>query len=347
MAPKADAAVYLDELTADAELSAFVLFSSAAATFGGAGQGNYAAANAVLDAVAARRRSLGLPAVSIGWGMWERATGMTAHLSDADRMRVGGGAALLSDAQGMELFDTALGLEAPAVVAMNIDLAGMRAQAGTAMLAPLWHGLVRVPAGGPSAGAPAGDTLRQQLASLSRADQDELILDLVRGQAAAVLGHPSADPVHPGAAFRDLGFDSLTAIELRNRLSTVTGLRLPATLVFDHPSPAALAGWLRSEIGQDGPAAIVASPPVLTEIERLETMLSTTAIEDVEPDLVTARLEAVLSRWKALLAPADAAAADHELMQATAENIFDIIDGELGEFQGDKRDLRDRGNVDE
>jgi NADPH:quinone reductase-like Zn-dependent oxidoreductase len=336
MRPKADAAIVLDELTADAELSAFVLFSSAAATFGAAGQGNYAAANAVLDAVAQRRRARGLPGVSVAWGLWEQATGMTAHMSDADRMRASGGAALLSDEQGMELFDTALDLETPAAVAMNVNLAGMRAQAGTGTLPPLWQGLVRGPAGGQPAGAQVADTLRQQLASLSPADQDQVILDLVRGQAAAVLGHASPDPVHPGAAFRDLGFDSLTAIELRNRLSTVTGLRLPATLVFDHPSPAVLAGWLRSEIGQDGPAAMVASPPVLTELERLEAMLSTTAIEGVEPDQVTARLEAVLSRWKALLAPSvDPDAADRELLRATAENIFDLIDEELGGSQGD------------
>ncbi|HEV3292751.1 MAG TPA: beta-ketoacyl synthase N-terminal-like domain-containing protein, partial [Streptosporangiaceae bacterium] len=251
------AAAYLDELTAGAELAAFVLFSSAAATFGSAGQGNYAAANAFLDALAARRRSAGLPAVSIAWGMWEQATGMTAHMSDADRRRASGGGALLSAGQGMELLDAALAADVAVAVAVNVDMAALRAQAG--MLPPLWRGLVRAPASQP-AGVPASDMLRQQLAGLSQADQDRLILDVVRGQAAAVLGHASPDPVLPGAAFRDLGFDSLTAIELRNRLSTVTGLRLPATLVFDHPSPAALAGWLQHEVlGDQGVAAV--SPP--------------------------------------------------------------------------------------
>jgi NADPH:quinone reductase-like Zn-dependent oxidoreductase len=347
LAPKADAAIALDELTRGLDLSAFVMYSSAAATFGGPGQASYAAANAVLDALAVRRRSQGLPAVSIAWGLWEQATGITAHLSAADRNRASGGAALLSDTQGLDLLDTALTLHAPAVLAMNIDLPGLQAQASTGMLPPLWHTLIQVPTGAQSAAAQAGDTLRQQLTSLSPPDQNRLILDLVRGQAAAVLGHPTADPVHPGAAFRDLGFDSLTGIELRNRLSAVTGLRLPATLAFDHPTPTALAEWLRSEIGQDGPAEVVVSPPILAEIERLETILSTTVIEGVDPDQVTARLEAVLSRWKALQAPADADTADRELLQATASDIFDIIDRELGVLQDDDQGMSDSGNADE
>ena len=156
----------------------------------------------------------------------------------------------LATGRGLELFDAALRLDAPVAVAVNADLAGLRVQAGNGTLMPLWRSLVQVPAAGQQASAPAGDTLRRQLATLSPADQDRLLLDLVRGQAAAVLGHASPDPVHPAAAFRDLGFDSLTAIELRNRLAAATGLRLPATLVFDYPTPQVLATWLhrRSEV---------------------------------------------------------------------------------------------------
>ena len=129
--PKADAAANLDELTAGLDLSAFVLFSSAAATFGSPGQGNYAAANAYLDALAARRRARGLAAISLAWGLWEQATGMTAHLDEAARARAGGGimTAPVRPGKGLELFDAALDLEQPVVVAANLDLAALRAQA--------------------------------------------------------------------------------------------------------------------------------------------------------------------------------------------------------------------------
>jgi hypothetical protein len=143
-----------------------------------------------------------------------------------------------------------------------------------------------------------------------------------------VLGHPSPDAVHPGSAFRDLGFDSLTGIELRNRLATAAGFRLPATLVFDHPSPQVLASWLRSAISRDqtAPAPV---PPVLAELDKLDALLSAD-IDGVEPGRITSRLEAVLSKWKAARAAADAGDANSELIGATTENIFDLIDKEFG-----------------
>ncbi|HEV3293595.1 MAG TPA: beta-ketoacyl synthase N-terminal-like domain-containing protein, partial [Streptosporangiaceae bacterium] len=187
---------------------------------------------------------------------------MTAHLSEADRRRAAGGAAPLSDTQGLDLFDTVLGLDLPVAVAVNVDLPGLRAQARAGTLASLWHSLIRVPAGQQPAAAAAG-ALRARLAGLPEADQDRLVLDLVRGQAAAVLGHPSVDPVRSGAAFRELGFDSLTAVELRNRLATATGLRMPVTLVFDYPTPQVLAGWLHAQIaGLPVPSEAVTGPAV-------------------------------------------------------------------------------------
>jgi acyl carrier protein len=229
------------------------------------------------------------------------------------------------------LFDATLGADLPVAVAMNLDLAGLRAQAGTGTLPPLWRGLVRVPvAAGQQGAVPAADGLRERLAGLTVAQQDRVLLDLVRGQAAAVLGHPSADAVSPGAAFRDLGFDSLTAIELRNRLSMVTGLRLPATLVFDHPNPTVLAAWLRAAMGENGTAADT-TPPLLAELEKLESIISTTAANDIESDQITARLEAVLAKWKAVRnQEEDGVAVAQKLESATDDEVFDFIGEEFG-----------------
>jgi acyl carrier protein len=329
--PKADAAAYLDELTAGAELAAFVLFSSAAATFGSAGQGNYAAANAFLDALAARRRSAGLPAVSIAWGMWEQATGLTAHLGDEGRGRARGAVLPLATGQGLELLDAALAADVPVAVAVGLDMAALRAQAQAGMLPPLWRGLVRAAAAGPAAaGGGEGGTLRGQLAALPEAGQHQLVLDLVRAQAAAVLGHASPDPVQPAAAFRDLGLDSLTAIELRNRLAAVTGLRLPATLAFDHPTPQVLATWLQAAITQDGTAP-ASAPSVLAELNKLETILSTTAVEDSTSDQIMVRLEAILSKWKDIRNQQGRGdSVEHKLESATDDEVFDFIGEEFG-----------------
>jgi polyketide synthase 12 len=324
--PKADAAIALHELTARAELSAFVLFSSAAATFGSPGQGNYAAANAVLDALAQDRRARGLPAVSIAWGMWEQATGMTAHLGEEGRTRGRGAVLPLATDEGLELLDAALGADVPVAVAVNVDLAVARVQAGAGTLPPLWHGLVRAPVAGQAAVA-ENETLSQRLAGLPEAGQHQLVLDLVRAQAAAVLGYPSADPVRPGAAFRDLGFDSLTAIELRNRLGTVTSLRLPATLAFDHPTPQALAAWLRAEITQDGTAP---AAPILTELDKLKSMLTNITPDDIERARISARLEAILSEWNGINNRANDDVDDIELDSASDSEVFDLIDKELG-----------------
>jgi mycoketide-CoA synthase len=327
LAPKVDAAIALDELTAGLDLSAFVLFSSASATFGTPGQGNYAAANAALDALAQQRRYRGLPAVSMGWGLWEQATGMTAHLTDIDRKRAKTAAAALTTAQGLDLFDTALVLDLPVVTAVDLDLAGLRTHARTAMVPPLWRGLIRVSASQP-ASAPVADTLRRELAGLAPAEQDRLVLDVVRGQAAAVLGHASADSVHPGTAFRDLGFDSLTAIELRNRLATATRLRLPATLAFDHPTPRILATWLRAAIGDDQPAQTPV-PSVLAELARLEAIFSAATPDDLTRMKVTMRLQMLLSKWNAPRGT-DEPAGLSQLESASDDEMIEFINKELG-----------------
>ncbi|MFF3277346.1 SDR family NAD(P)-dependent oxidoreductase [Streptomyces chrestomyceticus] len=257
--PKADGAWNLHELTQGLDLDHFVLFSSSAAAFGVPGQGNYVAANAFLDALAAERRASGLPGVSLGWGLWAEVSGLTGQLAESDRSRMSrGGALALSADEGLALLDLCLARDEAVLVPSRLDLAGLRAQAArSAQVPPLWRALVGAGTGRRSAAGTDdanADSLHRQLAALPAAERDEMLLNLVRAHVAAVLGHASAEAVEPGRAFTDLGFDSLTAVQLRNRLNTATGLRLPATLVFDYPNPAALAGHLRGRLG-DGPQA--------------------------------------------------------------------------------------------
>ncbi|MFD3637066.1 SDR family NAD(P)-dependent oxidoreductase [Streptomyces sp. NPDC058664] len=252
--PKADAALLLHELTADAELDAFVLFSSVTGVTGTAGQANYAAANAVLDALAAHRQSLGLPAVSLAWGLWDTGTGMGGGLSPADVARIARtGIAPLTVAEGLRLFDAALGVPAgpgrAALVASRFTPAVLEGSAATvpAPLRSLVRPVRRRAAGGAAPVAVPAE-LGGRLSALSRADAEREVLELVRAAAATVLGHSGAGSVAAGRAFTDLGFDSLAAVDLRNRLGAATGLRLPTTLVFDHPTPTALAGRLLTEL---------------------------------------------------------------------------------------------------
>ncbi|MEU3188991.1 SDR family NAD(P)-dependent oxidoreductase, partial [Streptomyces sp. NPDC006923] len=255
--PKVDAAVNLHQLTQGLDLSAFVLFSSVAGVFGGPGQGNYAAANAFLDALAEHRRATGATATSLAWGPWAEG-GMVGRLDEADISRMKrAGLPPLRAAEGLALFDTAVATGAAAVVPMRIDPAALRTQALAGTLSPLLRGLVRVPArrAVDTNGASGGMSgLQRQLAGLGDAEQDRLLLDLVRTQVAVVLGYAGPDAVEADRAFKELGFDSLTAIELRNQLGGATGLRLPPTLVFDYPTSSSLAGYLRTEIIGDDPA---------------------------------------------------------------------------------------------
>ncbi len=257
-APKADAAWALHELTAEAELTHFVCFSSAAGTLGGPGQGNYAAANAYLDALAQRRRAAGLPATSIAWGYWETESELTAKLTEADleRMRRGG-IAPLADAEALPLFDQALGAKRPDVLAVALEPSGLRQMASLGVLPPLLGELIRVP----KRRAGAGGSLARKLAELPEAQREAHVLEVVRGEAAAVLGHDSAAAIEPRRAFQELGFDSLAALELRNRLGLATGVRLAPTIVFDHPSAEALATHLLAEVTASGlpRAAVVRS----------------------------------------------------------------------------------------
>ncbi|MEU6776299.1 SDR family NAD(P)-dependent oxidoreductase [Streptomyces sp. NPDC046759] len=250
--PKVDAAWHLHELTADLPLRAFVLFSSAASPFGGAGQGNYVAANAFLDALAAHRHALGLPAVSLAWGLWEpELGGMGGDLGEVDLARIAREGILpLSADQGLALFDAALTAGRPALVPVRLDRAALRASshlpAALRALAP--RATRRAVTRQHAATAQDGTALPRRLAGVAPADRHKAVLDLVRGCAAQVLGHASADVIGAGRPFKETGFDSLTGVELRNRLAAETGLALPATLVFDYATPTALAQYLLAEL---------------------------------------------------------------------------------------------------
>ncbi|WP_239085287.1 type I polyketide synthase [Streptomyces halstedii] len=252
----------LHEATAGLDLSAFVVFSSVMGVLGNAGQGNYAAANAFLDALAQHRRALKLPAQSLAWGLWARRSTMTGTLTASDLRRMSqGGTAAIGSEEGLALFDAALTLDEPLLVPVKIDLGRLRTAARTApvpaLLSALVPGSVRRPASG--ADAAEADSLRRRLTGLTPEERVADLLDLVRSRGADILGHGGAGTIDPDQPFKDLGFDSLTSVELRNRLSAATGRRLPATLVFDHPTPAAVAGYLAGRLVPDGPGGPAAA----------------------------------------------------------------------------------------
>nr|AAX98192.1 polyketide synthase type I [Streptomyces aizunensis] len=257
--PKVDAAWNLHELTRGLDLSLFVLFSSAAGVFGGAGQANYAAANVFLDALAQHRRAQGLAATSLAWGLWDEPGGMAGALDADDVSRLGrGGVSGLSAGEGVALFDAASASEQALFVPVKLDLAALRAQAGSGMLPPLLSGLVRTPTRRAArGGSAAGGTFARKLAGLAVDQRSAAVMELVRAQVAAVLGLAGPEAVDPARSFSEVGFDSLTAVELRNRLGAATGVRLPATLVFDYPTSLALADFLGGELlgGQEAAAA--------------------------------------------------------------------------------------------
>ncbi|MEV7091761.1 type I polyketide synthase [Amycolatopsis sp. NPDC051045] len=263
-APKVDAVRHLDELTRDLDLDAFVVFSSAAALMGSAGQGNYAAANAFLDGLMAGRRAAGRPGVSLAWGLWEQADGLTAHLSATDQARMSrGGVLAMTPADALDIFDIGLTAEQALLVPIKLDLRTLRSQATAGGEVPhLLRGLVRASRRVARTAAASGGGLVQKLAGLSTEDQDGVLLGIIQAEAAAVLGFSAPELAQGTRGFSDIGFDSLTAVELRNRLSAATGVKLPATLVFDYPTPVALARHLREELGETvsgAPAAPVAT----------------------------------------------------------------------------------------
>ncbi|MET7718619.1 type I polyketide synthase, partial [Streptomyces sp. NPDC005407] len=325
--PKVDAAWLLHELTRDLDLKAFVLYSSVAGLIGTAGQANYAAGNTFLDALAAHRRAQGLAATSLAWGLWAQASTISGNLGETDLSRLARvGLRPLSAQDGTALFDAALTTGDAVLAVSRLDTAALRA------LGDELPAVLRSLAGGPSrrrpsaASAAEGESgegaLAQRLAGLTQAERARALTDLVRDQVAAVLGHADPSGLNAEGAFMELGFDSLTAVELRNRLNRATGLRLPTTLVFDHPSPVALVRYLGSELTVDKDSTANADP-VLAGLTGLETAIEAAPDQEAR-DRIAVRLRELLATAEAAASVADTVGED--LDGASDEELFAFVD---------------------
>ncbi|WTU32158.1 type I polyketide synthase [Streptomyces sp. NBC_00069] len=331
-APKVDAVRHLDELTRGLDLDAFIVYSSASSVFMGAGSSGYAAANAFLDGLMDTRRAAGLPGLSLAWGTWNHATNMTTHLTTDDQVRMSrrasrDGVVALKPAEGMELFDAAVVSAQSLLVPVKLDLKGVRAGAAARGGVPhLLRGLVPAGRQQARAGSAKEGDLARRIAGLAEAEQEALLLDLVRGQAALVLGHTGPEGVRAETAFKDVGFDSLTSVELRNRMREATGLKLPATLVFDHPTPLALARHLRDELGISDDAL----SRVNAKIEDVEALISGLLLDESMKSSIALRLQGLVARCNGVLENVDASTVAEQLESASADEVLAFIDGEFG-----------------
>ncbi len=323
-APKVDAVRHLDELTRGRDLDAFVVFSSGSGVFGSPGQGNYAAANAFLDAAMAKRRAAGLPGLSLAWGLWAQATGLTAHLGGADQARMSrGGVRPITADEGMALFDAAVGAPHALLVPVKLDLREVRAGGA---VPHLLRGLVRAGRRQARTSAAGDNQLLGRLAGLAAPEQEALLVELVRNQVAAVLGHAGPDAVRPDTAFKDAGFDSLTSVDLRNRLRESTGLKLPATLAFDHPTPLVLARHLRAELGTGDDALSL----VHARLEDVEALIGELHLDESTKTGLTLRLQGLVARCNGVPGRPDGATLADRFESASADEVLEFIDEELG-----------------
>jgi polyketide synthase 12 len=335
-AAKATAAAHLHAATADLRLGMFVMFSSAAGVLGSPGQANYAAANAFCDALAAQRRALGMPGVSVAWGLWADASGMTGHLSEADLARMARtGVGALGTQQGLALLDAAVQHGGDLLVAADVNtrtLAALPAERLPAILRALATN--RGGAGRRTAAAGAGQPVdwADRLAGLSAAERHRLVLGLVRGHAATVLGHADVDAVQAEASFKELGFDSLTAVELRNGLAAATGLRLPAAMVFDYPEAAVLAEYLLERLAPDDGTTTGRRDgvdPVLGELARLDHTLSALVTDEEGRHRIAKRLSGLLAKVNGGPTDASGTTGFSALESASDDEMFALIDREL------------------
>jgi polyketide synthase 12 len=328
LAPKVDAALNLHELTADRHVPEFIMFSSAAAVFGSPGQGNYCAANAFLDALAIHRRANGLSARSLDWGLWAQSSDMTGHLSQADTTRMNrGGLVAMTNPQALSLFDEALNHNHGQLVTAMLDLTAIRDN-HTALASTLLADLLpraRYTHSTHNAAA----ALIQRLAGLSTAERHKTLLNLIQQHVSAVLGHSNPTDTDPVSNFQDLGFNSLSAIELRNRLKNATGLTLPVTTIFDHPTPTALATHLLHQITPP-PTHNPDDGTLASEIDRLEQLIS--AMPDLARSAhIANRIESLLAKCRPHSPATSNASVVSHLQTATADEVLKFIEDEFGE----------------
>ncbi|MFJ9785948.1 type I polyketide synthase [Amycolatopsis sp. NPDC101161] len=294
----------LDELCGD--LDAFVLFSSGAGVWGNAGQAGYAAANAFLDALAHQRRDRGAPATSIAWGAWAGG-GMVDENVGAQLERRG--VPMMRPELAVTAIQPSVDTGGPTSVVADIDWAKFAPLYTAARPRPL---LRELPEAQQESPVDSGGELAKRLQAASENERERVVLDLVRGEVATVLGFRGRDAVRPAQTLKELGFDSLTALDLRNRLGAATGLKLPATLVFDHPTPDAVAKHVLE--------GLFAADSAADELDRIEAELAALPAE-----LVTARLRKLLWKLDDTGEPDDL-----ELDTATDDEMFAAIDRELG-----------------
>ncbi|MCM6778879.1 SDR family NAD(P)-dependent oxidoreductase [Nocardia sp. CDC159] len=320
-AAKAEAAWNLHRATRDRELSAFVLYSSASGLLGGPGQAAYAAANVYLDGLARWRRARDLPAVSMAWGFWAETTSMTRELTAVDVSRLADtGIVAMSPEEGLGLFDAALAVNLPVVAPMRLDTVALRNRARGAGLPPPLRGLV--PVAGHRGDRGSAEQLRSRLAAMAAPEREHHLLGLVSTEVAQALHHTGAEAVEPDRPFKELGFDSLTAVELRNRLGHSTGLTLPPTLVFDHPTPKAVAAHLLRLLRPAEPI-----DPIEQAVTHLAALVEGQSRQ---------RRAAIAQRLRALQQQLEVGEAnteqddDERIRSASASEIFDLIDRDLG-----------------
>ena len=336
LAAKAHGAWHLHELTKDLDLSAFVLFSSIASLLGTAGQANYAAANAFLNALAEARHAEKLAASSLCWGYWAERTEIGADLGTADLVRLQRqGVQPMASHEGLALFDAAISRHEPVLVPARLNLAALGASHAGQAGSPLLRALTGTPAGlGDSESQEATDVdIARQVRSLPPADAEAMLLGAVRAQTAMVLGHADTGLVGPAMAFRDLGIDSLMALELRNKLAAVTGLKLPSTLAFDYPNPSTLAQFLTTGIKPDSGADRESPADRLTkEIEQLGARLEDAFLDLVDEDKTTisALLGELQGRVRSMVGDGSPVGIVDRISSASAGELLSLLDKELG-----------------
>jgi acyl carrier protein len=325
LGPKVDAAVNLHELTKDTDVGMFVLLSSIVGVAGSAGQANYAAANAFLDALAEQRRALGLAATAVAWGPWADSGMATGSAAVTDRLRRGG-TTPMSPELAITALEHAVAHATTTVTVADIDWELLTPSLIAAGPNPQFADLPEFRQVRDVARTGSGDagSLREGLTGLSKDDQLEVLLTLVQEEVAKVLGYPSTESIEPERAFDELGFDSLTAVEFRNGLGSASGIRVPATVVFDYPTPVAVVEYLFGELAADGPAE---EDGLDAELDRFEASLFTATVSESETTAITVRLQNLLTRWKE---SQDQASTGHDIASATEDELYEILQKEFG-----------------